>query len=140
MAKISSIDTLREELVLTLEERKLVQDHATKEGLTFSESLEDFFEYAILQCVEPHLDRASQATDAPVWELETPCLKVCYPTHGPLADLTGEEKGFIGALLFESFEVALHVIVSARSVQEKANVMERAGQGMGTSESPIPVV
>lgn len=140
MAKIRTIDSLHEELALTLDERKLVQDHAAKEGLTFSESLEDFFEYAILQCVEPHLDRCSVASEAPVWELETPCLKVCYPQHGSLANLTAEEKGFIGGMLLESFEVALHAIISARSVQEKVNVMERAGKGMGAGESPIPIV
>ena len=140
MAKIRNIDSLHDELALTLDERKLVQDHAAKEGLTFSESLEDFFEYAILQSSGQPNEHGKDPVNDLVWELETPCLKVCYPQHGPLANLTAEEKGFIGCLLLESFEVALHAIISARSVKEKVNVMERAGKGMGTGESPIPVV
>ena len=140
MAKIRTIDSLHEELALTLEERKVIQDHAMMEGLTFSQSLEDFFEYAILQSSGPPNEHGKDPVKDLVWELETPCLKVCYPQHGPLANLTADEKGFIGGLLRESFEVALHAIISARSVQEKANVMERTGKGMGTGESPIPVV
>lgn len=140
MAKVNPLKEGLDSVELSLEERRVVQDHAMKEGLTFTESLEDFLEWAILQVSEPS-DSPEKGSNRPlVWELETPCLKVCYPSHGPLANLTADEKGFIGCLLRESFEVALHAIISARSVQEKANVMERTGKGMGTGESPIPVV
>ena len=140
MAKITSIDLLHESLTLTLEERKVVQDHATMEGLTFSESLEDFFEYAILQTTGLPSDKSSELAKPQQWELASAALKVSYPEHGPLAALNGEEKGFIGGMLLECFDLALHSVLVSRSLQEKVDVMERAGKGMGTGESPISIV
>ena len=115
-------------------------EHSVKEGLTFQESFEDLIEFALLVDDENRakLTIASAKTDQ--WELVSVALKVSYPLNGPLAGLTGEEKGLIGGMLLECLDLAVNSVLVSRSHKEKLDVMERAGKGMGTGESSVSVI
>lgn len=126
-------------LMLDASEMETLRQHAKRENLSVTDAMAGLVEFAIHQRACEICQEEKEAVACPDASMGMVDVDLTWPTSGPYAIFTHDDKQFVGSVLAMSLREALTVVLYKRGFEGKHNVVERKDERDGTGNVVVPI-